>query len=169
MRPLLLALFSLLVITTRLAPHPYNFTPVIALSFFLGAYLKDLRLAIAIPLIGMFLSDVIIGLYPSMWVVYLTLVGIVLFGWKLDRPHMVQRVSLVLTCSIIFYLTTNFAVWAMTPMYTKDLAGLLQCYWAAIPFFRNAILGDLCYATILFGSVHLAERWTVPQSQPLPC
>lgn len=39
------------------------------------------------------------------------------------------------------------------------LEGLLSCYAAAIPFFRNTLLGNLGYVAVLFGSFALAERY----------
>jgi hypothetical protein len=42
-------------------------------------------------------------------------------------------------------------------MYPKTAAGLLACYIAAIPFFRNMLVGDLLYTAILFGGFRLLE------------
>lgn len=68
----------------------------------------------------------------------------------------------VLVGSILFFLVTNLAVWAMTTMYPKTWEGMVACYVAAIPFFHWTLLGDACYATILFGGFALAEwRWPV--------
>jgi hypothetical protein len=38
------------------------------------------------------------------------------------------------------------------------LPGLTACYVAALPFFRNEIVGDLFYASLLFGGFALLER-----------
>src|SRR5262245_35392811 len=51
--------------------------------------------------------------------------------------------SLCLASSVTFFLTTNFAVWAFEGIYSHDLAGLTACYVAALPFFKNTIIGDL--------------------------
>jgi hypothetical protein len=44
-------------------------------------------------------------------------------------------------------------------MYPPTLDGLLQCYVAALPFFRNSIAGMAVYTLLLFG----LYRWLVPQ------
>jgi hypothetical protein len=63
-----------------------------------------------------------------------------------------------LAASTIFYLTTNFAVWAGSGMYAKTLAGLVSCYVAALPFFGPTVAGDLFYSAVLFGGFAWAER-----------
>ena len=40
-------------------------------------------------------------------------------------------------------------------MYTKSISGLAECYYLAIPFFRNTVLGDLVYSGIFFGVYNL--------------
>jgi hypothetical protein len=59
--------------------------------------------------------------------------------------------------SCLFFAVTNFALWAAGTSYPRTAAGLAACYVAAIPFFRNSLLGDATYATILFGAWALAE------------
>jgi hypothetical protein len=64
---------------------------------------------------------------------------------------------------VFFFVVTNFAVWAgaadhPNPMYTPDLQGLVNCYIAAIPFFRNQIAGVLVYSAVLFGAHALMTR-----------
>ena len=54
--------------------------------------------------------------------------------------------------SVVFYLVTNGAVWAFGSLYTHNLAGLMQSYAMAIPFFRNSMLGDLFFTGVLVGA-----------------
>jgi hypothetical protein len=54
--------------------------------------------------------------------------------------------------SVSFFLITNFGVWAAGAMYPRTGAGLAACFVAALPFFRETLLGDLAYSAILFGS-----------------
>jgi len=63
--------------------------------------------------------------------------------------------SLCLASSVSFFLTTNFAVWAFDGIYSHDLAGLTACYVAALPFFKNTIIGDLFWTCALFGGYQL--------------
>jgi len=56
----------------------------------------------------------------------------------------------------LFYLVSNFAVWAFQSDYEKTLAGLAKCYWAAVPFYRWMLIGDVFYLTILLGCLAIA-------------
>ena len=64
--------------------------------------------------------------------------------------------------SVLFFAVSNFGVWALGDMYPHNIAGLVACYVAAIPFFQNTLAGDLFYATLLFGGFRIAEL-LVPQ------
>jgi hypothetical protein len=51
-------------------------------------------------------------------------------------------------------------------MYPMTWGGLLACYVAALPFFRNTLLGDLGYAALMFGSYYwLEQRRLTPARQ----
>jgi hypothetical protein len=47
-----------------------------------------------------------------------------------------------------FYLVTNFAVWASKSLYEPTLAGLIDCYAKALPFYRTMLAGDVCYVAL---------------------
>ena len=64
-----------------------------------------------------------------------------------------------LGASVWFFLATNFAHWVFYDMYAKTAAGLLQCYAAALPFFRYTLAGDLGFACLLFGGYALAASF----------
>jgi len=48
----------LLAAALRIAPHPWNFTPLGAMALFSGAVLRDRRLAYFFPLLALFLGDI---------------------------------------------------------------------------------------------------------------
>ena len=144
---------------SRLLPHPPNVTPLGALALFAGAYVTDKRLAVVIPLAAMALSDAIIGFHVLLPVVYLCVAATVWIGFGLrSGVKIVGLAARVLAGSILFFIVTNFGVWAMGTMYPHSFAGLVSCYVAAIPFFRNSLLGDVGFAALLFGSFVLAGR-----------
>ena len=74
---------------------------------------------------------------------------------------------MTLAGSVLFFVWTNFGVWAFWNLYPHTLEGLVACYTAAIPFFRNTLLGDVVYSTALFGGFALAERF-LPVLRDLP-
>ena len=102
-------------------------------------------------------------------IVYISFALIVCMGlWLRQRRTLLPIAGATLASSILFYITTNFAVWAFGSLYPKTLTGLLACYVAAIPFFQNTALGDAVFAAVLFGSFSLAERYLAPLREPIP-
>lgn len=149
----------LLAAAMRLLPHPPNFSPVAAIALFSGAYLNKRALAFSAPLGALFLSDIFIGFHSQMFTVYGSMALVVCLGWLVARRRSVVAIgSAAVAGSVLFYLITNFGVWAFSDMYPKTAAGLIACYVAAIPFFQNSLAGDLFFTTILFGGFALAER-----------
>jgi hypothetical protein len=143
---------------TRLIPHPPNLTSVTALALFGGAYFSNRRLAFVVPLIALLVSDFILGLYQHMEVTYLSFVLIVCIGFQLQQRRTAPRIAgAALLSAVVFFMVTNFGVWAFDSLYPKTFPGLIACYAAAIPFFRNTLLGDLTYTAILFGGFRLLE------------
>lgn len=152
---------------TRLLPHPPNMTSIAALALFGGAQFADRRLAFAVPLLALGLSDLALGVYwnwstmawqPHMWVQYLAFALVVALGMVLRQRRTVTRVAVAtLAASTLFFVLTNLAEWVFQPWYPKTAAGLTACYVAAIPFFGNTLLGDLFYSGLLFGAWHWLE------------
>lgn len=154
-------IFAMIVVAAglRLAPHPWNFTPVGAIALFSGAMVRDRRLAFLFPLLVMFATDAIIGfnkLSPLVYASFLISVGI---GRFLSDKRSIFRVGgATFLGALQFFLITNFGVWAFLNSYSRSSAGLAACYLAGIPFFWNTLAGDAVYATLLFGGFALAER-----------
>lgn len=144
----------------RLLPHPWNFTPVGALALFAGATLRSRIAALAVPLTAMLISDAAIGFHSGMPVVYGSIALSVCIGMILERRRRspLAVASAAVASSTLFFLTTNFAVWAAGHLYAKTVSGLLACYIAAIPFYGNDLAAQLLYAAFLFGTFAWAER-----------
>ena len=158
-RTLLALALIVLAAALRIAPHPWNFTPVGAMALFSGAVLRDRRLAFFFPLLSLFLGDIFIGFHKLMFVVYASfLINVAIGLWLRDR-RTITRISLAtLLGAIQFFTVTNFAVWALGGFYPRTVAGLATCYAAGVPFFWNTLAGDAIYAALLFGGYALAER-----------
>ena len=138
---------------TRLLPHPPNFTPIIALSLFSGAYFQNRYLAFLFPLFSLFIGDVFLGFHSLMWAVYGSFLLSVFIGFRLRKKDAWSGIfSLSLLSSLQFFVFTNFAVWMVSGMYPKTFQGLVSCYVSALPFFQNTLMGSLFYAFVLFGS-----------------
>ncbi len=149
-------LFVLLAALSRLLPHPANFTPIAAMALFSGVYLER-RLAFIVPLAAMVLSDYFLGFYSEMIWVYGSFLLIAVIGlWLKNHKKPLFILGGTLTGSILFFVVTNFGVWALpASMYPKSFAGLIECYTAAIPFFRGTVEGDVFFVAVLFGLYEL--------------
>ena len=144
----------------RLVPHYPNFTPVAALALFGGAHLGKRWLAFVIPLAAMFLSDLFLGFHNFMIPVYVSFLLVVLLGTLLrNNIKIVTVAGGAIAGSILFFLITNFAVWAGSPFYPQTFAGLMQSYTMAIPFFHSSLLGDLFFSGVFFGGFYLVQNY----------
>lgn len=143
-------------IGARLLPHPPNFAPIGALALFAGVYASKIsKWYLLVPLVTMFASDLFVGFYEpkTMAVVYISFFAIGLIGLLIRVfKAKLQTVMLgTLAGSVLFYLTTNFAVWEFSGMYAPTLDGLLLSYYMALPFLKFTLLGDFFYVALFFG------------------
>jgi hypothetical protein len=152
----------------RLLPHWPNFTPVAAMALFAGTHFDRKYYAFAIPIVTMFLSDLIIGLHANIPAVYLSFVITVLIGMVIRNKVSVGSVLLAsLSSSVIFFLITNFAAWLASPFYPQTFMGLIECYIAGLVFFRdttygfsffvNDLLGTLFFSAVFYGAFYLFQ------------
>jgi hypothetical protein len=159
----------LAVVAARWLPHVPNFTPVTALALFGGASFGDKRLAFIVPLLGLFLSDLVLGFYSITPLVYVSFALVVGLGlWLRHRKNLPRITFAAIVGALLFFVVTNFGVWALDGLYPRTLAGLGECYLAAVPFFCNTLASSLLYSTLLFGGWALAEkRWpTLAEAAP---
>jgi hypothetical protein len=139
-------------VVSRFAPHPANMTAVGGLAVFSAGKYSTTK-ALAITVTTMFVSDAILGFHAVMWATYGCFAMSVLLAGRFLRKQSIFRIAAVtVVSSTIFYLVTNFAVWAVPgSMYPKTFAGLAESYIMALPFFRNSLIGDFSYTAIFFG------------------
>ncbi len=166
----LMALFAAIfgAAAMRLIPHPPNFAPIAAMALFSGAEMPKRSMAFAIPFAALLLSDAILGFYSGIAFVYASFAATVLIGWAVASRKTPLTIGVAaISSSVLFFAVTNFGVWATGSMYPHSLAGLAECYAAAIPFFRNTVAGDLVYSALLFGGFAVAQR-LLPALRPAP-
>ena len=148
-------LFVVIAVAVRFLPHPWAFTPVGAALLYFGA--RQPRNRIWIPLALLAVSDVLLTRYTYWYaftldtlVTWAWYVGILLLGgWLRDNARPLRLAGASLGASVSFFLLSNFAVWAAWSMYPKDFGGLIDCYAAAVPFFRQPI-ADLLFVAVFF-------------------
>jgi hypothetical protein len=153
----------------RLIPHWPNVTPVAAMALFGGAYLGRRYLAFMIPLMALFISDIVIGFYDYMWAIYIAFALTVVIGIAVSKRIKLSNVVVAaLGSSVLFFLVTNFAAWLGSPIYPQNFIGLMESYVAGLAFFNdgnygvsfflNEVIGTLFYSGLFFGAYALAEK-----------
>ena len=148
----------LLLAFSRLIPHPPNFTPIVAVAIMSGYFFKNIKLSFVVLLIAMLLVDVFLGFYKHMFFVYLSLFLITFIFFKIsDKINFKNLFVFGFLGSLIFYLVSNFGVWAsgvLSPItnlpYEKNLNGLINCYFLAIPFFTKTLISTIFFSYVAY-------------------
>jgi hypothetical protein len=183
---LLAGAFAVFAVAWRLGPYVlnldgnarwvWNFTPVGALGLFIGARLRS-PWALMLPVATMAVADLLLvkpladrGFASISWMtplIYGSFTLYALLGRLLPRDASpVWLVPLCVLGSAQFFVVTNFGVWVGSDgvLYPKTLAGLFDCYLAALPFVGkdgtfalNTVGGDLGFTGVFFGIQGLAS------------
>ncbi|MDR1348089.1 MAG: hypothetical protein LBJ63_06660 [Prevotellaceae bacterium] len=165
----IIAIIILTAAMSRLIPHLPNFAPIGGMALFGAVYCSNRLWAFIIPVVSMWISDLVLNnvmyaqyfdnfvwIYSGSLFVYGAFAFITLWGiFILQKTNIVNLISAVLGASVIFFIVSNFGVWLTSGMYPNTFDGLLVCYIAGIPFFRNTLLGDIFYTGILFATFEM--------------
>lgn len=139
-------------------------TPTAATAIFAGCYFARLNVAALVPIAILGISDLALESHDNLGVMLATYAAMtvpVLFGrWLANSRGTSSAATRLAICGLLpatlFWLVSNFAVWAWQSDYEKTWAGLVHCYMMAVPFFRWMLAGDVFYLAVLFGSSALA-------------
>lgn len=143
---------------------------LVTLTTFLAAAYLGVGWAILVPLATMAITDKSIGttnIFIFVWSAYI-LIGLIDWGVikKLGKGKIViKQTMMALFTSVFFYIYTNFGVWLTDQwgMYTRDLAGLINCLVMGIPFYRNNFVGNLITVPLGFWLVEAVLGWLKSQ------
>ena len=151
--------------------YPWNFVPLTALCLFAGAHFRHHAAAYLCPLLVVVATDGAIGLlsgsianafHSNTLVVYAAFVLSISLGLLLRGRRTVWMIGgTALAAEALFFLVTNFGVWATSGMYSHDLGGLAVCFEMALPFFRNSLMATAVFTPIAFSSLALLPRITL--------
>lgn len=162
----------LLLSFSRLAIAIPNLEPIGAAALFGGALLSSRYLKYLIPLLALFVGDVIIAslapsfsahlFSPTFIAIYIAFIAAVFVGQKLigKSPKVKTVLGGAVLSSVIFFVVTNFAVW-MDPtfaLYPKTFAGLSACYIAALPYYKMTLLSNVLFSAIAFGGYAIYRK-----------
>ena len=142
--------FCLLLILSRLIPHPPNFTPLIAGAIFLPFLIKDKWLIICLPILCLLISDYFLGFHTVMIWTYGSFLLIGFMASHFSSAKLSSLIGLSLSGPTLFFLTTNFGVWLGSSIYSQDIQGLVQCYILALPFYASSLSATFLFANLFY-------------------
>jgi hypothetical protein len=156
--------------------HPSNFAPIGAIALFGGCYFSGRFSKFIVPLLSVWVGDLFINhmttgtwelFYQGFYWQYGSYILMALIGSTLSkRVKPLNVVGTSLGASTLFFLISNFGVWAAGIGYEMTGAGLIQCYVKGIPFYVQTLASDVIYSAIFFGAFELASRKYTVLSAP---
>jgi len=179
-----LVLFAILIVVFRLIGSAFpetlpNFQPLAAL-FFCGAMMsKDWR-AWAIPLgawlitypAPAFFQGNFSYLGPEILVsTALAFTAMFFLGKSMSNSGMTTVLAGSFVAALVFHLITNGIAWIGSPLYAKNLNGLIQSLWTGpvnSPIPSWVFLRNMAAANLLFTSVFLCTRFALPRFTTAP-
>ncbi len=165
------ALLVIIAALSRVILYPHNFSPIIGMAIFAGAVINDKRLAFALPLLAMFLSDVLFEVFniaPGFWgwgqlVGYGILALITVIAFSMKKINVFSVAGYSIGSSLLFFFLSNSAFFVFdNPIYhtyTQDFTGYIATLAGGLPFLKTGIVADLVYSTVLFGTYFLVQRF----------
>lgn len=135
---------------SRLIDLPANVTAVGGVTIF-GAYsIKNPLLSMLVPIGVMALADAILGWHGTMIYTY----GGMILAWIIARVMLSKLTTFrLLTATFLgsfgFWIMSNLGVF-LSGYYGMTLQGFIDCYTAALPFWRNSLVGDLISTAAIF-------------------
>jgi hypothetical protein len=163
-------LLILIAAISRVVLYPHNFSPIVGMAVFSGAIIKDKRLAFALPLLSMFLSDVLFEVFhiaPGFWgwgqlFGYGILALITVIAFSLKKISVLNVAGYSIMSSVIFFLLSNTGFFIFdNPVYhtyLQNFTGYIDCLIGGLPFFKTSVVADLVYSGVLFGGYYLLNK-----------
>lgn len=158
------------------APHV---TPLAAVAMAAGTLFPSAALAATVPVAALAIGNFFLPPYDNLpmalvvfaalsWPVLLGRMG--LLGKAGHDTRWLNVIGGALASSLVFFFTTNGAVWLLTDIYPRTASGLLACFVAALPWHRWMPVGDVVWSLAVFGMLagmaaigdRLATRQFVP-------
>ena len=148
-----------IILLFRIIPHPPNFTPVIAMSFYLPIFFG--LWCIPFLLLAFAITDYFVGFHSLLIWTWgsLALIGLI----SKYSKNISSRLFTSFLGSIIFFIISNFGVWFSGDLYQHSLQGLVNCYIMALPFFTNTLLSTIFFALLIEFVVFFKNFNFIPQ------
>ena len=130
---------------SRFIPHPWNFTSLLALSFYVPSFL-GLRYVPHL-IISFAITDFIIGYHGLVFWTWGSVLLISSLTLKFKGSIKLRLPGAILG-AVIFFILTNFGVWT-TGFYGYSASGLITCFTMAIPFFVSSLFSTLIFSLLI--------------------
>ena len=171
-----LLLLTLVAALYRIIPgRPYGFAPQWAMAVFAGAVIKDKKWAFVLPVLSMFISDLLFqllyvngltimaGFYEGQWQNYLLFALLVVIGFAIKKINVLNVFLASLAAPTVYFILSNFAIWASASPNAglgrpKTFSGLMMCYEDGIPFYGTSLVATIVFSSILFGTYYMVSR-----------
>jgi hypothetical protein len=146
---------------------------VIAVALFAGLTIQDKPTAFLMPLLALFISDVAIqllysfnlfpfqGFYKWQFVNYSLFIIVTLIGLAFRNGKIAGMFASALIAPTLFFILSNFCVWVFSAQeigYTKDFSGLMKCFAAGLPFYKNSLITTIVFLPIFIASYQLISN-----------
>jgi hypothetical protein len=143
---------------SRLLHLPPNIAAVTGVTILAGFALRNIWLALAVPLGAMLLGDLVLGFYPSVLMTYAGMAAAVFLArWLLPRLTAPRLVATTFLASLAFFVLSNLGTF-LEGYYGYTWDGLVACFVAAIPFWQNSLIADFTSTALAFGLFLLVRR-----------
>lgn len=158
-------LLAAIGIVGRWIQPDWNFTPLMAVTLLGGYYFRSAIAAASLPIIVLTVSDLILPSHDNVYVqlsIFAMMIVPLMLGRLARGREGWSMVGFGVLCGVVpattFFLVTNFVHWAATSMYDHTWTGLVNCFTAALPFYRAMLAGDLFYLAVLVSCFALAGQ-----------
>ena len=141
---------TFILVLSRIIPHPPNFTPILAGIIFLPFIKKDLTFSVIVPLAAMLISDLIIGMHSLMLWTYGSIMFLSCLTYYFNQDNILRIGSLAVISPMIFFLVSNFGVWITGSYYARDISGLMECYFNAVPFYASSATSCMLFTALFY-------------------
>jgi hypothetical protein len=152
--------FGLIVLgaASRLLHLPPNIAAVTGVTLLAGFALRNVWLALLVPIGAMALADIVLGWYPGVLATYAGMAaGVFIARGLLPRLTVLRLVATTFLASLAFFVLSNFGTW-LEGWYGYTWDGLVACYIAALPFWQNSLVADFISTALAFGLFLVGRR-----------
>ncbi|OMP78727.1 MULTISPECIES: SoxR reducing system RseC family protein [unclassified Chitinophaga] len=189
---IMIAVLIFLAIISRVITNNlqlWNFNAIGAAALFGGMMIRNKRLAYLLPVLTLFLSDLFLQFFTNVQTFYGAYIGQLFFvygaflfiTWIATRIKKADALTILIASigsGVVFFMITNLGTFLTTNLYPHTLSGLIACYAAGIPFYKegdlfssfalNGILGNVFFSAVLFGALSLIKQISFqPKKQQL--